>query len=115
MNDDPRHPNEPEWLDEFRELANRELPEGSSCEQVHPIVERWYRQMLEREPPAGSDSIDQAMACLATEILNEAPDELIDALAEHIDEDLIADWVVFTLMVGRAFEASLRDGGLDDL
>ncbi len=41
MADEQRPPEEPEWLDEFRDLANRELEAGSSCEQVHPIVERW--------------------------------------------------------------------------
>ena len=66
-------PQEPDWLDEFEDLANRELGEGSSCEQVHPIVERWYHEAMQPEPPASRDSVLQAMACLATEILYDAP------------------------------------------
>ena len=46
---------DPNWLDEFQELANRKLGSGSSCEQVHPVVERWYNALLEREPPASRE------------------------------------------------------------
>lgn len=114
----PLLPEEPDWLDEFRDLANRELgdpTDGASCEQVHPIVEQWYRRTLEQEPPASRDAVMQAMACLSTEILGSAPEELVGPILEHVNEDDLATWVEFVLMMGRAFEASLRDGDLDDL
>lgn len=108
-------PNEPDWLDEFEELANRELGEGSSCEQVHPVVERWYHQLMHREPPASRDSVLQAMACLSTEILHDAPDEVLEEVLKHVDEEALASWVEYVLMIGRAFETALRSGDLDDL
>jgi len=115
MNVEPLSQNEPDWLDEFRELANRELAEGSSCEQVHPVVERWYRNLMQNEPPPSRDSVLQAMACLSTEILYDAPDDVLDAVLEHVDEEALAGWIEYVLMVGRAFEISLRNGDLDDL
>jgi hypothetical protein len=107
--------NEPEWLDEFRELADRELGVGSSCEQVHPIVQRWYQSLLESEPPPARDSVLQAMACLSSEILADAPPDLFEGRAEQFDDDQVAGWVEYILMVGRAFERSLQSGELDDL
>lgn len=108
-------PNEPNWLDEFRDLANRELGEGSSCEQVHPIVERWYEGLLKNEPPKSRDSVLQAMACLSTEILYDAPEELVDEVLKLVDEDTMAGWIEYILMIGRAFEIALQKGDLDDL
>ncbi|MFN8530946.1 MAG: hypothetical protein U0670_20265 [Anaerolineae bacterium] len=110
-------PQEPNWLGEFEELANQELDEGSSCEQVHPIVKRWYDTLIDGEPPAvyDRDSVQQAMACLTTEILNTLPDTMYDMLAEIFDEDDIATWTEFVLTVGRSFERSLQKGDLDDL
>ncbi len=105
----------PNWLDEFQELANRKLGTGSSCEQVHPIVERWYKALLESEPPASRDSVLQAMACLSTEILFDTPDEVLDNVLKQVDEDTLANWIEYVLMVGRAFEVALRKGDLDDL
>jgi hypothetical protein len=113
MND--QTPPEPDWLDEFRDLANRELGSGSSCEQVHPIIERWYRGLADREPPASRDSVLQAMACLSTEILYDAPGELREEVLKHVDEDTLAGWIEYMLMIGRAFETALRSGDLDDL
>ncbi len=109
---------DPDWLDEFRDIANRELSsldESASCEQVHPIVAHWYENLMEGEPPASRDSVLQAMACLSTEILNQIPDDLFDRLMEIVSEDEMAAWVEYVLMVGRAFEVSLRSGDLDDL
>lgn len=106
---------DPEWLDEFRELADRELGAGSSCEQVHPIVQRWYQHLLESEPPASRDSVLQAMACLSSEILADAPPELFQSAPGQVDEDQLAGWVEYILTVGRAFEISLQNGDLDDL
>ncbi|MBE2267348.1 MAG: hypothetical protein IAE80_03890 [Anaerolinea sp.] len=114
MSDQPT-PNEPDWLDEFEDLANRELSEGSSCEQVHPIVERWYRDLLQTEPPESRDSIMQAMACLSTEILYDLPQDMLDEVLKHVDEDILAGWVEYVLMIGRAFERGLKNGDLDDL
>ena len=113
MSDQP--PNEPDWLDEFQELANRELADGSSCEQVHPIVERWYRGLMQSEPPPSRDSVLQAMACLTTEILHDAPEDVLEEVLKQVDEDTLASWVEYVLMIGRAFEAALRSGDLDDL
>lgn len=108
-------PNEPDWLDEFQDLANRELGEGSACDQVHPIVERWYRQLMHHEPPASRDAVLQAMACLSTEIISDAPGDLLEEVLKHVDEESLAGWVEYVLMVGRAFESALRAGDLDDL
>ncbi|NWG16692.1 MAG: hypothetical protein HXY41_08660 [Chloroflexi bacterium] len=108
-------PDNPQWLDEFEDLANRELEEGSSCEQVHPIVERWFQNLMEGEPPESRDSVMQAMACLSTEILYNSPDEFAERLLEHMSEDDLAMWIEHILLVGRAFEIALRNGDLDDL
>lgn len=117
MNDHPNRDdhNEPDWLDEFRELADRELGAGSSCEQVHPIVQQWYQRLLEREPPPARDSVLQAMACLSSEILADAPPELIEGTSGPAQEDQVAGWIEYILMVGRAFELALQNGDLDDL
>ncbi len=106
---------DPKWLDEFEDLANRELEDGSSCEQVHPVVERWFQQLMEGEPPESRDSVMQAMACLSTEILYNSPDNLVEGLAEHMSEDDLATWIEHILLIGRAFEIALRNGDLDDL
>lgn len=105
----------PDWLEEFENLANDQLGEGSSCQQVHPIVERWYTDLLQSEPPQSRDSVMQAMACLSTEVMIDTPEELLDKLMEDFSEDEIARWIEYILMIGRAFEISLRKGDLDDL
>lgn len=121
MNDHTEKPEpteDPQWLDEFQELANRtlgELGEEGSCEQVHPVVADWYEKLMEEEPPSSRDSILQAMACLSTEVANQIPDEVFERLTEIIDEDEIVGWIEYVLMVGRAFEISLRKGEFDDL
>lgn len=106
---------DPKWLDEFEDLANRELDEGSSCEQIHPIVERWFQRLIEGEPPQSRDSVMQAMACLSTEVLYSTPDDLIESLTERMSEDDLATWIEHILLIGRAFESALRNGELDDL
>jgi hypothetical protein len=108
-------PNDPDWLDDFEELANRELADGSSCEQVHPVVERWYQRLMEQEPPPSRDSVLQAMACLSTEILYDAPDDVLEEVLKHLDEDVLVGWIEYILMIGRAFEIALHSGDLDDL
>lgn len=106
---------DPGWLDEFEDLANRELDEGSSCDQVHPIVEKWFQRLMEGEPPESRDSVMQAMACLSTEILYNSPDDLVEALTENMSEDDLATWIEHILLIGRAFENALHNGDLDDL
>ncbi len=108
-------PNDPRWLDEFEDLANNELDEGSSCEQVHPIVERWFQKLVQGDPPASRDSIMQAMACLATEILNNSPEYLVEPAVDEVGEDELAVWIEQILLIGRAFEIALRSGEFDDL
>jgi hypothetical protein len=115
MSDQSSSPNDPHWLDEFEDLANRQLEDGASCEQVHPVVERWFHELMEGEPPESRPSVEQAMACLSTEVLYNSPDDLVDSLLEHMDEEELATWIQQILLIGRAFEISLRSGGLDDL
>lgn len=115
MSDLPPNSNEPDWLQEFEELANRKLDRGSSCDQIHPIVERWFNGLMEGEPPESRPSVNQAMACLSTEILHHTPDDLLDSLLEHMSEDDLALWIEHILLVGRAFEIALDKGDLDDL
>lgn len=115
MSDDQQHPDEPDWLDEFEEFANRQLGSGSSCEQIHPIIEKWYRDLLQTEPPQARPSVQQAIACLATEILYDSPPEILEEITKHVDEETLAVWIEYVLTIGRALEISLREGNLDDL
>jgi len=115
MSDQSSSHNDPQWLDEFEHLANQQLEDGSSCDQVHPIVERWFDKLMQSDPPASRPSIAQALACLTTEVLNSTPEELIDSLLQQIDEDELSAWVENILLIGRAFEMALRKGDLDDL
>jgi hypothetical protein len=105
----------PEWLRQFEELANEQLGSGSSCEQVHPIIARWFEALLESEPPESRAAVMQATSCLATELLFSSPDELVNPLLENVDEDDVALWIEQILLIGRAFEIALRNGELDDL
>ncbi|MCB9452192.1 MAG: hypothetical protein H6672_12185 [Anaerolineaceae bacterium] len=107
--------NNPGWLEEFEQLANDQLGQGSSCPQVHPVIERWLNKLLDSDPPESRDSVAQAMACLSTEILYNAPPELVDTLLKTVTEDDLALWIEHVLLVGRAFEISLHNGELDDL
>jgi hypothetical protein len=115
MSDQSTSHDDPRWLDEFEDLANRQLEDGSSCDQVHPIVERWFDNLMQHDPPTSRPSVAQAMACLSTEIFNNSPDDLMEALLQQVDEDELAAWIEHVLLVGRAFEISLRSGDLDDL
>ena len=115
-------PEDPKWMEEIQELAEEVLgaPEnGSACEQVHPIIANWYDEKLEKmgdEPIEDRSSVWQAVSCLATEIMLDAEsDESLEPLFTTVDEDILGMWVEYILMVGRAMEASLRDGELDDL
>ncbi len=106
----------PKWLEEFEKLANERLNEGSACTQIHPIIERWYENLMQGDPPSSRDSILQAIACLSTEILIDLPDEVYDAVVESgVDEEELAFWVQGILMIGRTFQISLDKGELDDL
>jgi hypothetical protein len=115
MSDKPKPQKDLKWLEEFEDLANEQLEEGSSCEQVHPIIERWYTKLLEGDPPKSRDSVLQAMACLSNEILFELPDDLMNTLTEHVDEDDLLGFIEYVLLIGRAFEIGLHKGDLDDL
>jgi hypothetical protein len=121
MSDKPNPPgafDDPEWLNQFEEMANRtlgELDSDASCEQVHPVVESWYEKLMEGEPPPSRDSILQAMACLSTEIMNQIPDDMFEQVVDVVGEDELAGWVEYVLMIGRAFEISLRNGEFDDI
>ena len=115
MNDQFSSHDDPQWLDEFEDLANRQLDDGSSCDQVHPIVESWFDKTMQEEPPITRPSVAQAMACLSTEVINNSPDGLVDSLLQHMDEDELTAWIEHVLLVGRAFEISLREGDFDDL
>lgn len=104
----------PEWLDEFENLANDKLDSGSSCHQVHPIIENWYATLA--EPPKSRDSVIQAMSCLSTELLTDMPDDIFEALFDNdLDYEVVIAWVQDILMVGRAFQDALANGNLDDL
>ncbi len=105
----------PDWLTPFEDIANQQLGHGSSCEQVHPIIERWFNKLMESTPPESRDSVMQATSCLSTEVLYSSPDYLIEAMLEYASEDEIALWIEQILLVGRALEISLRNGELDDL
>lgn len=105
------------WLDQFNELADQELGDGSSCGQVHPIVEKWFQKWLdneEEEPPLRS-SVSQAISCLTTEVLVNSPEPIMNALLEHCDEDEVYDYIQDLLMIGKLFQQSLDNGQLDDL
>ena len=113
---------DPQWLDEIQDLANEVLgaPEnGSACDQVHPVIAKWYDDALDRmEAEAIEDrpAVWQAVSCLATELMLEAEvDETLAPMFDAVDEDMLGMWIEHILMVGRAMEASLRDGDLDDL
>jgi hypothetical protein len=105
----------PDWLEEFEELANERLNHGSSCDQVHPIVERWFDQLLDREPPILRDSIWQALSCLSSEVMVNSPADIIEPVLETLHEDDAAEWVETILLIGMAFQRGMDRGELDDL
>ncbi|MCB9436919.1 MAG: hypothetical protein H6673_07990 [Anaerolineales bacterium] len=119
----------PNWLEEFEELANTQLGEGSACKQIHPIIEGWYSRLMNGEPPQSRPSVMQAMACLSTEIMADMPEDLLELLGleeDDTDSEALDDmdeaannelmfWVQEILMIGRAFQMALDSGELDDL
>lgn len=121
----------PNWLEEFENLANTQLGEGSACKQIHPIIEGWYSRLMNGEPPLSRPSVMQAIACLSTEIIADMPEDLLELLGleedeaesdelEDEDEDEAANnelmfWIQEILMIGRAFQIALDSGELDDL
>jgi hypothetical protein len=112
---DQQNSSQPDWLDEFEELANARLDQGSSCNQIHPIIAAWYKEVMAGEPPLSRNSVWQALHCLTTELLNNVPPFLSDMLAEHNTEEEFAEWVTEVILVGRAFQMALDSGRLDDL
>jgi hypothetical protein len=113
MSDNTHQPNN--WLEEFEDMANERLGEGSACKQIHPIIEAWYSKLMEGEPPESRDSVLQAIACLSTEILIDMPEDLFEVFANSVDQTEVACWVQEVLMIGRAFQMALQSGQLDDL
>ncbi|NLX08439.1 MAG: hypothetical protein GXY36_02165 [Chloroflexi bacterium] len=105
----------PDWLDEFEDLANEKLGEGSACEQIHPIVAAWYQEVMAGDPPESRDAVWQAMQCLTTEVLNDIPTSIAEALEDDNLQEELSDWVTELLLVGRAFQTALNNGRLDDL
>lgn len=103
------------WLEEFSRMADDRLGDGSACDQVHPIVERWYTRWLQSEIDEPRSSVLQALACLTTEVLNSAPESILDVLMENCDEDEVADWLQHLLFTGMSLQKSLDSGDLDDL
>lgn len=106
------------WLDEFETLANAELAElseGSACQQIHPIIETWHQEWLNSEIEEPRDSVTQAVACLATEMLGTAPDTILNALIEYGNEEEVYQWIQSILITGQAFQSALDSGRLDDL
>jgi hypothetical protein len=104
-----------DWFEEFSRMADRRLGEGSSCAQIHPVIERWFLGWLQKDMGPMRGSVAQALACLSTEVLNIAPKPVLDALLEHCDEDEVARWIQHVLATGKAFQAALDSGELDDL
>ncbi len=107
---------DPEWLEEFQTLADQQLGEGSACAQIHPIIEQWLEELLEGDPPHSRESVWQAMACLTTEVFYKVtPDNILDVMQEHFDEEEVSTWLESVLLIGRAFQMALDSGRLDDL
>ena len=115
MSDHPDHEDSPHWLRPIEDLANEQLGDGSACEQVHPIVARWFEQLMQGDPPLSRDAVQQAVSCLATEVYYSTPEEVAEALESTLDEEDVILWVEQILLIGRAFECALRQGELDDL
>lgn len=106
----------PDWLEEFEDLANEQLTEGSACAQVHPIVEHWLDGLLSGDPPESRDAVWQAMSCLTTEIIYQlTPDNILDVVNQNLEEDEFMAWLESIVLIGRAFEMALANGELDDL
>jgi len=105
----------PDWLNAYEDLANNQLGNGSSCQQIHPIIENWFTQLMDGDPPESRDSVMQAISCLATEVLYSSPENLVEPLLKQVGEDELGIWIEQILLIGRAFEIALRKGELDDL
>lgn len=117
MSNQSSHPQDdsPDWLDIYEDLANNQLGYGSSCQQIHPIIESWFSKLMASDPPESRDSVIQAISCLATEVLYSSPENLIEPILQKAGEDELGIWIEQILLIGRAFEIALRKGELDDL
>jgi hypothetical protein len=104
-----------EWLEEFQELANAVLNQGSAHDQVHPVIATWYDEIMADDPPDSRDSVWQAMHCLTTEVMNDMPEPLADALESDDMVEVLGEWVFELLLIGRAMQIALDNGRLDDL
>ena len=115
MSDRPTPSDSPDWLNPYEDMANEQLEDGSSCEQVHPIVAEWFTKLMAGDPPESRGSVIQAVSCLATEVMFSSPDNLMEPLLQNATEDEIAIWIEQILLIGRALEIALHNGDLDDL
>lgn len=121
MHNEPHSPlpDDPDWMGSLDDYANDQLSDleaNTSCEQIHPIIADWYRETLEKAPPAASSAVWQALSCLATEIIQDMQED--EELEGVIDLDTIEPlslWIEDILTLGRALEVALRNGRLDDL
>ncbi|NJL93564.1 MAG: hypothetical protein HC915_07455 [Anaerolineae bacterium] len=106
-----------DWLEDLDRLAEEILSQQttSACDQIHPIIQKWYLDTLDGDPPYARPSEMQALACLTTEIMSDMPEALFEVMSKHLDEDEVALWVHEILTLGRAFEQAVRKGDLDDL
>lgn len=104
-----------DWLDEFSKNAENALSEGSGCAQIHPVVEAWFERLMEGGLPEQRPSVEQALACLSTEILSITPLSIRQTLFKHCDDDELASWLQNLLAIGQAFQIGLDRGQLDDL
>jgi hypothetical protein len=105
----------PGWLEEFEDLANDMLVDGTACEQIHPIVSAWYEEAMAGDPPESRDSVWQAIQCLTTEALHDIPQAVSDLIVGEDAHEELSTWVTELLMIGRAFQMALDEGRLDDL
>jgi hypothetical protein len=103
------------WLEDFERMADEELGGGSACDQIHPIVERWLHEWLDSDIPTPRSSVSQAVACLATEIVGNSPEHILNVLMEQCEEDDVLQWIQGILITGQAFQKALDSGRLDDL
>jgi hypothetical protein len=105
----------PGWLEEFEDLANNVLEEGSACNQIHPMMAAWYEAVMAGDPPESRDSIWQALQCLTTEALHDIPQAVAEVVVGEDAHEELANWVTELLLIGRAFQIALDKGQLDDL
>jgi len=107
-----------DWLEEFERLADEVLSGRKTAPQlevIQPKIKAWYEATLDQDHPDERPTLNQALACLTTEIMTDMPTSLFEALVDKVDDEDVADWILDILMLGRAFEKALQSGKLDEL